>query len=177
MIGGIEMRNRRLMICAAVLIVLSVGTNAFSQKAGNRKRARTEIMDVQDKRAQIRRLLQLMGSGKAGAQMMNQMFGTMRRTARDVPEQVWRDLIEEFKNEFSPEAIIELSVPIYDKYYSYAEIQQLIAFYESPIGRKVTTVLPMLLQDSYAAGVMKGQEVLQKIIEKLKSKGYQVPVS
>jgi hypothetical protein len=165
------------MILAAVLIVLSTGPSAFSQKAGNRRRPRTEIIAVQDKRAEIRRLLQLMGSGKAGAQMMDQMFGTMKRTARQVPEEVWRDLIQEFKNEFSPETIIELNVPIYDKYYSLAEIEQLIAFYESPIGRKVTTVLPMLIQDSYAAGVRKGQEILQKMIERLKSKGYELPTS
>jgi hypothetical protein len=171
------MRNRRLIILAAVLIVLSTGPSAFAQKAGTCRRTRTEIIAVQDKRAEIRRLLQLMGSGKAGAQMMDQMFGTMKRTARQVPEEVWRDLIQEFKNEFSAETIIELNVPIYDKYYSLAEIEQLIAFYESPIGRKVTAVLPMLIQDSYAAGVRKGQEVLQKMIEKLKSKGYDLPVS
>lgn len=66
--------------------------------------------------------------------------------------------------------MVRLYIPIYQKYYSLEELQQLCAFYETPLGRKVGRVTPLVtqegtlasasIQDKVAAAV---QRYLQKI--------------
>ena len=127
--------------------------------------------------ADIRRLLNLMGAGKVGAQMMDQMFNTMRGSmTQEVPRKVWDDLVAEFKSEFSADTLIELSVPIYAKHYTHDEIKQLIAFYESPLGQKVTSVTPLIAKDAYETGAAHGRQLMRRIFERLRSKGYKPPV-
>lgn len=132
----------------------------------------------QAKEADIRRLLNLMGAGKVGAQVMDQMFGTIHDSmGQQVPAKIWDDLVADFKAEFSPDALIELNVPIYDKHYTHEEIRQLISFYESPLGQKVTNVTPLIAKEAYEAGAAHGRRVLQRIYERLRSRGYKPPVT
>ena len=38
-------------------------------------------------------------------------------------------------------------VPLYDKYYTIGEIQTLIQFYETPLGKKVTALRPAIAKE------------------------------
>jgi hypothetical protein len=137
-----------------------------------------QLAEKQTKEADTRRLLSLMGAGKVGAQLMDQMFSTVRSTMeQQVPPKVWKDLVAEFKAEFSPEKLIELNVPIYARHYTHDEIRQLISFYESPLGQKVTNVTPLIVKEAYEVGATHGRQLLLRIYERLRSKGYKVPVA
>lgn len=46
------------------------------------------------------------------------------------------------------EVMESISYPLYDKYFTSAELQDLIAFYKSPTGRKTISVMPGLLAES-----------------------------
>jgi hypothetical protein len=88
------------------------GVSALGQK-----RAAGQLTAEQAKERDARRLLNDMGLGTLGAQMMNQMFSTIRSSMpQRVPQQVWDELTAEFKAEFSAEKIVELNVPIYARY-------------------------------------------------------------
>jgi hypothetical protein len=52
-----------------------------------------------------------------------------------------------------------LLVPIYATHLTRDEIEQLIRFYESPVGRRLTAVQPMISQESMAAGQTWGEAV------------------
>ena len=82
--------------------------------------------------------------------------------------QVW----DEFSKELNVDDLIDLTVPIYEKYYTENEIEQLIKFYKTPLGRKVTENLPMITQESMEAGRVWGEGVGMKAIERLREKGY-----
>ncbi|MFA5059573.1 MAG: DUF2059 domain-containing protein [Candidatus Omnitrophota bacterium] len=47
--------------------------------------------------------------------------------------------------------IIERLVPVYDKYFTEDELKGLIAFYQSPLGKKLLRTTPMIMQDGMAA--------------------------
>jgi hypothetical protein len=44
--------------------------------------------------------------------------------------------------------IVDISVPLHDKYFTEAELRDLVAFYKSPTGRKVIAVMPSLVVES-----------------------------
>jgi len=53
---------------------------------------------------------------------------------------------------FNVEDIIERLIPIYDKYYTESEVEEVIQFYQGPAGKKVLEVTPQIMKES--VGVM-----------------------
>ena len=62
--------------------------------------------------------------------------------------------------------MIELVVPIYDKYLTHDEIKIIITFYETPVGKKMIAVLPQIMQESMAAGQQWGKEIGERVVER-----------
>ena len=61
---------------------------------------------------------------------------------------------------------IEKMYGIYAKYYTTAEVRQLVAFYKSPIGAKTLTVTPQAINESFQAAVATFQPRVNAIMEK-----------
>jgi hypothetical protein len=116
----------------------------------------------------IRTLMNTMGTGKLGIQVIGSMIEQYKKLFPDVDPQFWDDFMKEIK----PDDLVNLVIPIYDKYFTDEDIQQLTAFYETPVGRKMVEKLPLITQESMTVGSQWGQELAQKIMERLKAKGY-----
>ena len=65
---------------------------------------------------------------------------------------------EEIEKLFNASAIISRLVPVYDRYYSDQELQQLIDFYSSPIGQKLVETTPKITEDVMKTSVQYFQE-------------------
>ena len=116
----------------------------------------------------IRRMLVLSGSGKLGIQVMRQLLQYQRQANPEVPQEFW----EEFMSEVDPNELIELIVPIYARYFSHEDVKGMILFYESPVGKKLVSVQPLITRDSMSAGQQWGMAIGRKIVRKLQEKGY-----
>lgn len=53
-----------------------------------------------------------------------------------------------FREEFKLEGVLDSLVPVYSKYYTQDELSQIVAFYQSPVGKKVYSVTPNLVSDA-----------------------------
>ena len=162
----------KLMIVAVASIVMIVASGPALAQGRPQNAARTPLPSPEAKNRDIRRLLRITKAGQLGAQMMDQMFESIRNTSKQVPEDVWNELIEETKAELSPGKLIELNVPIYSSHYTHDEIKGLISFYQSPLGRKVIGKTPLIVKEAYDVGIEYGRQVMQRINEKLRTKGY-----
>ena len=120
------------------------------------------------KETKIRNLLKITKTDQLAIQSMDQMISMFKNSNSDVSTQFWY----EFKKEVDVNSLIDLIVPIYDKYYSENEIEELTVFYNSPIGKKTIDTLPKLTQESMLAGQQWGMQMGQKIQAKLKESGY-----
>ena len=118
-----------------------------------------------DKQADIRRLLTITGAGSVATQAMDEMEKSIRPLmTNSLPPGEYRDkLVELFFQKFhekrDPAKLMDLMVPIYDKYYTAEEIHGLINLYQTPLGKKMTAVLPKIVAESQAAGGQWGQEL------------------
>ena len=117
------------------------------------------------KEQDIRKLLDLTGSGKLGVQVMEGMIANFKQANPNVPEAFWSD----FMKEVSPNGLVDLIVPIYDKHFTHDDIKGLIQFYEGPLGKKVTSSMPQITQESMAVGQKWGMDLGMKIQTKLQA--------
>ncbi|MCP5046996.1 MAG: DUF2059 domain-containing protein [bacterium] len=145
-----------------LVIALSVGIVAAVNAVGNGQSSSDA------KRADIKRMVELSGAGKLGIQAMNQMVKVFKRSQPSVPDTFWK----EFMAEVDPNELVEMVIPSYDKHLTHEEVKQLIAFYQSPIGKKLVSVQPQIMQESMVAGQKWGRELGMKVMKKLKEKGY-----
>ena len=112
--------------------------------------------------------MEISGSGKLGVQVIQAMLVSYEKTYPDVDKEFW----EEVSKEFDPDQLIKMIIPIYDKHFSEKEIEEMVTFYKSSVGRKLVSELPFILTESMQAGEKWGREVGEKVMQRLKGKGY-----
>ncbi|MEE8188392.1 MAG: DUF2059 domain-containing protein [Kiloniellales bacterium] len=135
------------------------------------------------KDAAIRELLEITGTMALAKQAMKQMMPSMWELVKKADPRISDDLLsvmeEEFLNAFDeslPEFIGGM-VAIYDKYFTIGEINELLAFYRTELGRKTIKVMPQLLTESMSFGEVWGRDVLaplalDRIAKRFRKKGY-----
>ncbi len=125
------------------------------------------------KEADIRRLLEATGASKLGATMGAQMAEQIKpllmkalppgeRSQKIVDTFIQKLLLQANAEEFTKRVI-----PIYDKHLTDEDIKGLIQFYESPLGRRVVQVLPVISQESFTAGAQWGQQLSQEVLRQM----------
>lgn len=117
-----------------------------------------------------RLLLEKSGAGKLSLQIVEQMFSSFKKMLPNVPEEAW----DEIMKEISAKDFIDMTVPIYVKHFTVAEMKAIIAFYETPAGAKMIAVMPEITRESYEVGNRWGKQLSQRVIERLRAKGYKV---
>lgn len=143
-----------------VVILLSFAINPASLQGVDRKE--------NEFRNDIRRMMEMTGAAKIGFQVMDQMMVHLKPLAPEVPESVWEEVVAGF----DPDEMIELVIPIYERHFTHDEIKELIAFYESRLGKKLIEKLPHIMQESMSVGEQWGQDIAEKVIKKLEADGY-----
>jgi hypothetical protein len=128
----------------------------------------TSSTDTEVKRVEIRKLIELTGAAKVSASALKQIIAPMRQAFPQVPEGFWN----EFLSEVRADELVDLIVPIYDKYYTRDDIRELTKFYQSPVGQKTIKVLPQLSAEAIDAGQEWGRGVADRAMKKLQEKGY-----
>ncbi|HEY0555196.1 MAG TPA: DUF2059 domain-containing protein [Thermoanaerobaculia bacterium] len=122
--------------------------------------------DAAAKRQDIRKLLEVTGSAKLGQQVLAQMLDSFKSTNSKVPEEFWDQILKEFDSG----SLIDLVVPIYEKHLTHEDIKGMLAFYESPLGRKLIEVTPAITQESMTAGQQWGLEIAKRIQKRLEDR-------
>lgn len=124
----------------------------------------------------------LMGVTKV-AELTRQMGDLMaqvliQRTGVDTPEDVarCRVIVAEVIREFSvDEKLIKNIIPVYARHFTHDDVRGMIAFYETPVGKKVIEVMPNLTQEGMQAGQRLQAELMpgveERVTARLKAEG------
>lgn len=160
----------RRIACLVAFCLLPPGVNADELTAA--------------KRSDIRKLIDVTGgsqiASRFAAAMTQQMFSTLKAERPDVPDRALAVMQRELSALFNekvdaPGGLIDDVVPIYSKYFSHAEIKELLAFYQSDVGRKAIAVLPQVVNESMLAGQRWGEsmgpEIQRRVDAALRKEG------
>lgn len=148
------MKRATFVILISLLILLPVSAQKVEKGVSQDRSAK-----IKD----IRRLMDITGSGNIGMQVMSNMIESYKKMLPNVPPSFW----DGFVKEVDIDSLVEMIIPIYDKYLTHEEIKEIIKFYESPVGKKLIKVLPMITNESMEVGSKWGRDISNKLIEKL----------
>ena len=151
---------KRVPIAVMVSAVFAGGI-AIGQQAGEDDAAEAVLADA-------RLLIKVTGGDKMAIQVMNQMLASFKQAMPQVPGEYW----DKFMEKVDAQGIVELTAPIYVKYLTHAEIKGLVAFYQSPLGKKLVEVQPKIVQESFAVGQQWGMKIAQQVQRELIKEGY-----
>ena len=149
----------------------------------SRPAARAHADAASSKHQDTEKLMELVGTRTILRELFDQdidaQIEAMRRARPDVSDEFWEEFRAEFKRQASPDELMKAILPIYDEHFTHREIRQLIAFYESPLGRKISTTLPEIQRESLEAGRVWGEQLGDRMNARLKQrlaeKGYRTP--
>lgn len=92
-----------------------------------------------------------------------------------IPTEFWDEFAVRARREMP--RFIEQLVPIYAAHFSTAQLQQLVAFYESPLGRHLADAQPHVTVESMQAGQLFGAALGAEVAQDLARKGVRMPGS
>ena len=140
-------------IVVLVAVVLFMGNiQLFSQE------------NLEDK---LKILLELMGSKEQFEMAIDQIIDIQKDSFN---ESLNRDFYEEFRNRLKKEGFEEISnklLPIYLKYLTEEEIDGLIKFYNSEVGKSFITKQPLIMKESMQVGAEWGRQMALEIANQL----------
>lgn len=158
------MKARTLIVCYLLIGSVLAQTKSSSSEVLNKPQAASESTSSAPlkidaaKEADIRRLMDLAGTGKLVAQVMDGMEkGIKPLMMNALPPGEYREKLVDlffakFHSKAAPQQILDLAVPEYDKYYTHDEIKGLIQFYGTPLGQKLVLVQPKMTDELQEAG-------------------------
>lgn len=117
--------------------------------------------------------LMMLSSGGADAYdaAITQMFTMFQQQFTDVPANFWKEFEKEFLNT-SMDELVDLISPVYAKYLTAQDLDQIIAFYATPAGKKLSSSQGAITSESMSVGQEWGVRLGEKVSKKLKDKGY-----
>ena len=119
------------------------------------------------KRTDIRKLLVAMHVGEVGSNSLRHMANTMKATSSALPEAFW----DEYAAEATPEKLVEVSVPVYEKNLSHDEVKAYLAFVATPEGASIMSKMPQIASEATEVGVAFGKQLVADVKKKLKAEG------
>lgn len=115
----------------------------------------------------IRKILTLTDASGIFKKTLESQINMLRKTKTEVPPKFWDEVLKEV----DPDKFVELLVPIYDQHFSSDELEAIIVFYETPVGKKMISTLPQIMAESAAAGDKYGQQIATRVIQKMQAEG------
>jgi len=112
----------------------------------------------------IKRMYEVMGTDSTFKKIINQSISMYK--AKYPKEKSWNDVETELNNTSLDEMINMLS-PVYKKYLTLSDIEEITRFYETPVGKKYIKSMPAITEESMKIGQQLGKEIELKINKKI----------
>ena len=119
----------------------------------------------------LKKMLHAAGTEASFSAAIKQIFSIFKQQKSNIPEAVWNEAEAEF-SKTSLDDVVEMLTPIYQKYFTEADLNKIAEFYQTPAGRKLAEKTPFITQESLLAGQEWGKQVMEKLKARLNAKGY-----
>jgi len=141
------------------------------------------------KKENLRKLIKISGNADIILQRStipydNQMTLIIQRLRPDLSKTIVKKLRQEFraeieKNVQAPGGLMDYIISIYNSHFTHQEIRDWLLFYESPLGKKINSTMPTVVEESTLAYQQWNRNinpVLYKWLkERLKKEGITIP--
>ena len=137
------------------------------------------------KKENIRKLIKISGNADSILQLSTIPYDNfIQRLRPDLSKKTLKKLRQELHAEIerniqAPGGLLDYITSIYDSHFTHQEIQDWLLFYESPLGKKINSTMPSVMEDSklpYQQWSRNIQPVMYEWLkERLKKEGITIP--
>ena len=144
----------RIFAAAALCVVMTAPAQAAQNAASQASDPPVESTVGSAKQADIQRLMDVVGSATMIQQLLSGMEQNLKPTlAKSLPPGEYRQRLidlffEKFRSKFDTNQLLTLVAARYDENFTDQDIKELTAFYQTPLGRKLITVLPKVMLEA-----------------------------
>lgn len=121
--------------------------------------------------ATLKKMFEVSGTEESYKVVIGQMLSMFKEQYSNVDAQIWDELGQEFQKA-SLDELTTMLVPVYSKYLTQSDLEQVIAFYQSPAGKKFASKTPLIMGESMQVGQEWGLKIGQEFMKKLQQRGY-----
>ena len=124
----------------------------------------------------ILELMEIIGAKNIGRQVSvsfaQQLSYGLKQSQPDIDPQAFKVVAAVTDEELSKHSdeLIAKMVPLYAKHFTETDLDALLAFYRSPIGRKTVEAMPALMQESMELAIDESKASVPKIQERVTEK-------
>ena len=149
--------KKSLLSVALCVMTLLIGISPVSAQGQNKEYQET-----------LHKMLLLSGGLATVDTMVPQIIGMMKQQSPSVSEATWNAVMEK---QFFSDNLVKVYVPIYQKHLTLDDLKKIVAFYESPVGKKLGAVTPAITMEGMTAGQQLGMELVTLIQRELDAHG------
>lgn len=118
----------------------------------------------------LKEMFAVSGSEQAYHAAIKQIFNMSKQQYPSIDEEIWDELETEF-TKTSINELTEMLVPVYSKYLTKQDLEDLITFYNTPVGKKFAKNTPHIMTESMQVGQQWGMKIAQDFQKKLQKRG------
>jgi hypothetical protein len=126
-----------------------------------------QVLAAQPSEQQVRQLFDVMHMSQVFGQMNTQMTDVMVQALPCVPASYWHGFIDAS----GTQQLLDRMVPVYQSHFTADDVAGLLKFYQSPLGQKVITQMPLAMAEGMKVGQQWGRERGQAMVGDLRQKG------
>ncbi|MCD4681253.1 MAG: DUF2059 domain-containing protein [Bacteroidales bacterium] len=112
-------------------------------------------------------MFKVSGTDASYKMVIDQVFTIYKGEYTDVDDETWKALKKEF-NESAIKDLVSLLTPVYHKHLTQADLEEIIKFYETSIGKKYANSMPLIGKEAMQIGAEWGMKMHQKFKDKMK---------
>lgn len=120
---------------------------------------------------ELKTMLEITGSQEMFITAIDQMTAMYKQQKTEVPETVWNEINSELTDTAMKDIVASL-IPVYKKYLTKEDLQGMIAFYKTPLGKKFAENTPEISKESMQIGQQWGMKLNGLINKRIEEKGY-----
>jgi hypothetical protein len=147
------------MRAAAILLLGSIaGTTSLA--AQNSDPAKTAL---------VIEVLQVTQVAEQAITVMERSLDAQRNVNPEIPAVFWDRFIAKARENRGQ--LLELLVPVYAQLFTTEDLQGLLAFYKSPLGKRLLLAQPQLTEAAMEAGEGWGAQLGKEVVDELEAEG------
>jgi len=123
--------------------------------------------------ASARKLLAATGATKLVIGNLESMIVSQRQNNPQIPAAFWDAFLVHARRDTT--RLVDMLVPIYAAHLTQPELEELLRFYNSPIGQRLTAVQPAIFKESMAAGESWGEQIARMVGDSLQQSQGKAP--
>ncbi|OIQ29772.1 MAG: hypothetical protein BM564_05090 [Bacteroidetes bacterium MedPE-SWsnd-G2] len=118
----------------------------------------------------LKTMFEVSGNSSSYKMAIEQMLGMFQQQAASIPAEDWA-ILEEKLRSTSLDDLVEMLVPVYQKQLTIEDLDGLIAFYNTPLGKKYAEKIPEITMETMTVSQQWGMKIGQEIQELIMEKG------